>query len=95
MPRRKMSARIADFVGKLDPGDTAEFFYAGHRVEIDGEHCLLSTDINAPEDGGSDDFSVDLARRALAAMATEVPAPEPVTTQPLPQTAAAPAPATP
>jgi hypothetical protein len=49
-----MSARLAEFIGRLDPGDTATVYYAGHGVEIDGENYLLPTDIPAPENGGAD-----------------------------------------
>jgi hypothetical protein len=51
--RRDMSARLAEFIGRLDPGDTATVYYAGHGVEIDGENYLLPTDIPAPENGTS------------------------------------------
>lgn len=52
--RRGMNRAIADFTGRLQPGDTAFLFFAGHGVEIDGENYLLPTDIVAPEVGGKD-----------------------------------------
>ncbi len=53
--RRDMNRRISEFTARLDPGDTAFVFFAGHGVEIDGENYLLPTDIVAP-DGGESDF---------------------------------------
>ncbi|WP_372573893.1 caspase family protein [Ruegeria jejuensis] len=52
--RRGMNRRISEFTSKLQPGDTAFVFYAGHGVEIDGENYLLPTDIVAPSSGESD-----------------------------------------
>ena len=49
--RRAMNREIAAFTGRLDPGDTAFVFFAGHGVEIGGENYLLPTDIVAPETG--------------------------------------------
>ncbi|MEX0348569.1 MAG: caspase family protein [Paracoccaceae bacterium] len=52
--RRGMNRRISEFTARLQPGDTAFVFYAGHGVEIDGENYLLPTDIVAPSSGESD-----------------------------------------
>lgn len=52
--RRDMNRRISDFTARLEPGDTAFVFYAGHGVEIDGENYLLPTDIAAPASGEQD-----------------------------------------
>ncbi|MDA7427072.1 caspase family protein [Primorskyibacter aestuariivivens] len=49
--RREMNMAVSEFIGQLDPGDTALIFYAGHGVEIDGENYLLPTDIVAPDAG--------------------------------------------
>ncbi len=49
--RREMNRAISEFVARLQPGDTALFFYAGHGVEIGGENFLLPTDIVAPASG--------------------------------------------
>ena len=53
-PRREMNRRISEFTGRLQPGDTALVFFAGHGVEIDGENYLLPTDIVAPTSGDRD-----------------------------------------
>lgn len=53
--RRDMNRAIALFTARLEPGDTALFFFAGHGVEIDGENYLLPVDIEAP-DQASEDF---------------------------------------
>lgn len=53
--RRQMNRSISEFTARLEPGDTAFVFFAGHGVEIDGENYLLPTDIVAPA-SGEDDF---------------------------------------
>ena len=54
LDRRETNRRISNFTARLQPGDTAFVFYAGHGVEIDGENYLLPTDIVAPKSGESD-----------------------------------------
>ena len=54
LDRRGMNQRISEFTSRLDPGDTAFVFFAGHGVEIDGENYLLPTDIVAPLSGETD-----------------------------------------
>ncbi|MEM1432321.1 MAG: caspase family protein [Pseudomonadota bacterium] len=53
--RREMNRAISEFTARLQPGDTALIFYAGHGVEIDGENYLLPVDIVDPA-GGDGDF---------------------------------------
>ena len=50
--RRNMARDIAEFLARIEPGDTALVYYSGHGVEIEGENYLLPVDITAPEDGG-------------------------------------------
>lgn len=45
--RRQMNTEIENFVGQLESGDEALFFFAGHGVEIDGRNYLLPVDIPA------------------------------------------------
>lgn len=52
--RRDMNRTISTFTERLQPGDTAFVFFAGHGVEIDGENYLLPTDILAPASGERD-----------------------------------------
>ncbi len=52
--RRDMNRAIAGFTARLQPGDTALVFYAGHGVEIDGENYLLPIDIEAPNQASED-----------------------------------------
>lgn len=52
--RRGLNRKISEFTSRLDPGDSAFVFFAGHGVEIDGENYLLPMDIAAPGAGGSD-----------------------------------------
>ncbi len=54
LDRRGMNQRISDFTSRLEAGDTAFVFFAGHGVEIDGENYLLPTDIVAPTSGETD-----------------------------------------
>ena len=52
--RREMNRHISRFTAKLEPGDTALLFFAGHGVEIDGENYLLPVDIVSPAAGEQD-----------------------------------------
>ncbi|WP_172330161.1 caspase family protein [Mangrovicoccus sp. HB161399] len=52
--RRDMNRKISDFTARLQPGDTAVVYFAGHGVEIDGENYLLPADILVPGAGESD-----------------------------------------
>lgn len=52
--RRDMTRAISGFTARLQPGDTALVFFAGHGVEIDGENYLLPTDIEAPASAAED-----------------------------------------
>ncbi len=49
--RRGISQKIHEFVSRVEPGDTAMFYYAGHGIEIDGQNYLLPVDIPAAEPG--------------------------------------------
>ena len=50
--RRDLNARIREFEARIEAGDVALFFFAGHGVEIDGENFLLPVDIPSPPSGG-------------------------------------------
>ena len=52
--RRTMNRHISRFTARLEPGDTALLFFAGHGVEIDGENYLLPVDIVSPAAGEQD-----------------------------------------
>ncbi|WP_052261702.1 caspase family protein [Leisingera sp. ANG-M1] len=52
--RRGLNRKISEFTSRLEPGDTAFVFFAGHGIEIEGENYLLPADIAAPGAGGSD-----------------------------------------
>ncbi len=43
--RRQFNLNLQKTVSKLEPGDEALFFFAGHGIEIDGRNYLLPTDI--------------------------------------------------
>ena len=49
--RRSMNRAIQRFAAKLEPGDDAVFFYAGHGIEITGRNFILPTDIPAAKPG--------------------------------------------
>ncbi|MCB2135329.1 MAG: caspase family protein, partial [Rhodobacteraceae bacterium] len=51
--RRDMNLAVAEFTARLQPGDTALVFFAGHGVEIDGENYLLPADIAVPSGVGA------------------------------------------
>lgn len=52
--RSQMNRAISTFVGKLQPGDTAFVFFAGHGVEIAGQNFLLPVNIEASENANQD-----------------------------------------
>ncbi len=43
--RARMSRALVDFESRVQPGDTALFYFAGHGVALDGGNYLLPTDI--------------------------------------------------
>lgn len=45
LTRREMNEKLQEFAAKLDRGDEALFFFAGHGVQISGQNFLLPTDI--------------------------------------------------
>ena len=52
--RRDMTRSISGFTARLQPGDTALVFFAGHGADIGGENYLLPTDIEAPASAAED-----------------------------------------
>lgn len=52
LTRRQMNAKFADFVERIEPGDTAFFFFAGHGVALDGQNILLPVDIPDTSNAG-------------------------------------------
>src|SRR5262245_15778635 len=60
--RQGMSDKLAEFTARLEAGDTALFFYAGHGVAIDNVNYLLPSDVPAASAGAE-------ARIRLAAIA--------------------------
>ena len=52
LTRSEMLAELFTMANKLDRGDVAFFFYAGHGVSIDGANYLLPADIPAADSGG-------------------------------------------
>lgn len=52
--RREMNFQLQSFYSKLEPGDEALFFYAGHGIEIAGRNYLLPTDIPSAKPGRED-----------------------------------------
>jgi hypothetical protein len=49
--RREMNRAVADFTSRIEKGDTAMVFYAGHGVQIEGKNYLLPVDIPNAETG--------------------------------------------
>ena len=49
--RRAINAKLVEFTGKVTPGDTALFFYAGHGVTIGGTNYLMPADTPAMGEG--------------------------------------------
>ncbi|MCA1467021.1 caspase family protein [Bradyrhizobium sp. IC3195] len=49
--RQGMIDRLADFTSRLEPGDTAAVFYAGHGVAIAGVNYLVPSDVPTVNEG--------------------------------------------
>src|SRR5262245_532382 len=49
--RQRMIDKLVEFTGRLEAGDTAVFFYAGHGVAIDNVNYLVPTDVPAASAG--------------------------------------------
>ncbi len=49
--RRETNQKIHQFISRIEPGDVAMFYYAGHGVEINGQNYLLPVDVPAAEPG--------------------------------------------
>lgn len=49
--RQQFAETLLAFDRAIEPGDTAFFFYAGHRFEIAGQNYLLPTDVPAATEG--------------------------------------------
>src|SRR5438445_10859309 len=58
--RQAFSETLLAFDKAVEAGDTAFFFYAGHRFEIAGQNFLLPTDVPAATEG-----QVELVRDSL------------------------------
>lgn len=52
LTRRQTNEKIAAFIERIDPGDTAFFFFSGHGVAPDGQNILLPVDV--PATGNAD-----------------------------------------
>jgi Caspase domain len=49
--RQGMIDKLAEFTARLEPGDTAAFFFAGHGVAIHGVNYLVPSDVPAVSEG--------------------------------------------
>ena len=49
--RQAMIDKLAEFTARLEPGDTAAFFFAGHGVAISGVNYLIPSDVPAVTEG--------------------------------------------
>ena len=49
--RQGMIDKLADLTARLEPGDTAAFFFAGHGVAIQGVNYLLPSDVPSVSEG--------------------------------------------
>jgi hypothetical protein len=63
LDRAALIGKLSDFGARLEPGDIAFFFYAGHGVSFSGANYLLPSDIPAPQASGrgEEDRLADLA----------------------------------
>ena len=51
LTRREMNRQLQSFASRLEAGDEAVFFFAGHGVEIAGRNYLLPTDVPGARPG--------------------------------------------
>ena len=49
--RQAMIDKLAEFTARLEPGDTAALFFAGHGVAIAGVNYLIPSDVPAVTEG--------------------------------------------
>lgn len=45
LPRRALLGKFGELIQRLDPGDTAFFFFSGHGVAVDGVNYVLPADM--------------------------------------------------
>ncbi len=45
LTRREMNQRFGQFLDRIQPGDTALFFFAGHGISLNGQNVLLPVDV--------------------------------------------------
>jgi hypothetical protein len=62
--RRTLNRKLSELQGKIQPGDNALFYFAGHGVALGGENILIAADMPKPASGDEDlvrseGFSVD------------------------------------
>lgn len=50
LKREEMDGALLDFSSRLNAGDTALVFFAGHGMEVGGENFLLPVDFNAQQE---------------------------------------------
>ncbi|MDO9418602.1 caspase family protein [Pararhizobium sp.] len=49
LTRRETNAKFTSFIARIEPGDTAFFFFSGHGVALEGRNMLLSVDVPAAQ----------------------------------------------
>lgn len=74
LTQRQIGRTLSEFRGKLSPGGTALFFYAGHGVQVDGVNYLpaVDADIGAEEDVPTQAIDVDQVLKAMEGGKTRV-----------------------
>ena len=65
LDRNQFIDKVSDFSARLQPGDIAFFFYAGHGVSFSGANYLLPRDVPSPRSNGRDEEN-RLADHAIA-----------------------------
>ena len=65
LDRNQFIDKLSDFSARLQPGDIAFFFYAGHGVSFSGANYLLPRDVPSPRSNGRDEEN-RLADHAVA-----------------------------
>ncbi len=65
--RADLQRAVRGFIGSINPGDVAMFYYSGHGIQVDGENFLVPTDFDAVDEieAESQSYSAELVRERM------------------------------
>jgi len=59
---RLLERSINDFVARVQPGDVAMFYYAGHGIQLEGENYIVPVDFDAKDEADAKYVSYSVSR---------------------------------